>query len=180
MCWSVVTSRQRCHNELKTNTALLRSFQTISFSISLLKDCGGFQLLRSRGSTRSKELETIPCPDDGYSPDYLLSVTPCLTLSLSQDHQGLKHHLQCQVHAEFDHRLLQVKKKWADLKLSTKKRLAALKRSTTQTGGGQPDPRFVLTPTEERVSALIGPESIVGISVGGDTDEHVSIHEEGM
>ncbi|KAI2646901.1 Myb-related transcription factor, partner of profilin [Labeo rohita] len=73
---------------------------------------------------------------------------------------------------------VEVKKKWADLKLSTKKRLAALKRSTTQTGGGQPDPRFVLTPTEERVSALIGPESIVGISVGGDTDEHVSIHEE--
>ncbi|KAL0151680.1 hypothetical protein M9458_053081 [Cirrhinus mrigala] len=75
---------------------------------------------------------------------------------------------------------MQVKKKWADLKLSTKKRLAALKRSTTQTGGGQPDPRFVLTPTEERVSALIGPESIVGISVGGDTDEHVSIHEEAV
>ncbi|RXN03344.1 endonuclease domain-containing 1 -like protein [Labeo rohita] len=73
-----------------------------------------------------------------------------------------------------------VKKKWTDLKLSTKKRLAALKRSTTQTGGGQPDPRFVLTPTEERVSALIGPESIVGISVGGDTDEHVSIHEEAV
>lgn len=39
----------------------------------MLKDCGGFQLLRSRGSTRSKKLETIPCPDDGYSPEYLLS-----------------------------------------------------------------------------------------------------------
>ncbi|RXN38651.1 nuclear apoptosis-inducing factor 1-like protein [Labeo rohita] len=81
--------------------------------------------------------------------------------------------------SRFYKKVRQVKKKWADLKLSTKKRLAALKRSTTQTGGGQPDPRFVLTPTEERVSALIGPESIVGISVGGDTDEHVFIHEEG-
>ncbi|XP_057213283.1 uncharacterized protein LOC130568441 isoform X2 [Triplophysa rosa] len=39
----------------------------------MLKDCGGFQLLRSRGSTRSKKLDTIPCPDDGYSPEYLLS-----------------------------------------------------------------------------------------------------------
>ncbi|RXN16694.1 hypothetical protein ROHU_008251 [Labeo rohita] len=39
----------------------------------MLKDCGGFQLLRSRGSTRSKKLETIPCPDDGYSPEYLLT-----------------------------------------------------------------------------------------------------------
>lgn len=57
----------------KTNTALLRSFQTISFGISLLKDCGGFQLLRSRGSTRYKKIETIPCPDEGYAPEYLLS-----------------------------------------------------------------------------------------------------------
>lgn len=57
----------------KTNTALLRSFQTISFCISLLKDCGGFQLLRSRGSTRYKKIETIPCPDEGYAPEYLLS-----------------------------------------------------------------------------------------------------------
>uniref|UniRef100_A0A8C1P360 HECT domain-containing protein n=1 Tax=Cyprinus carpio TaxID=7962 RepID=A0A8C1P360_CYPCA len=39
----------------------------------ILKECGGFQLLRSRGSTRSKILETIPCPDDGYCPEYLLS-----------------------------------------------------------------------------------------------------------
>ncbi|XP_065109922.1 uncharacterized protein [Paramisgurnus dabryanus] len=38
-----------------------------------LKECGGFQLLRSKGTTRSKTLETIPCPDGGYSPEYLLS-----------------------------------------------------------------------------------------------------------
>ncbi len=36
----------------------------------------------------------------------------------------------------------------SDLKLATKKRIAALKRTTTQTGGGQTDP-IVLTPTEE-------------------------------
>lgn len=34
----------------------------------------------------------------------------------------------------------QVKKKWSDLKLATKKRVAALRRSTTLTGGGCTDP----------------------------------------
>ncbi len=72
-----------------------------------------------------------------------------------------------------------MKKKWSDLKLATKKRIAALKRTTTQTGGGQTDP-IVLTPTEECVAALIGSASITGISGRDDTDEHVSIQEKGL
>lgn len=73
-----------------------------------------------------------------------------------------------------------MKKKWSDLKLATKKRIAALKRTTTQTGGGQTDP-IVLTPTEEHVvCVLIGSASITGISGRGDTDEHVSIQEKGL
>ncbi len=57
------------------------------------------------------------------------------------------------------------------MKIATKKRVAAFKRSCTQTGGGQPDPRLTLTPAEERVAALIGPVSVSGISGGGDTEE---------
>jgi len=72
-----------------------------------------------------------------------------------------------------------VKRKWSYLKFATKKHIAALKRTTTQTGGGQTDP-IVLTPTEERVAALIGSASIMGISGRGDTDEHVSIQEKGL
>ncbi|XP_076129024.1 uncharacterized protein LOC143110083 [Alosa pseudoharengus] len=36
-----------------------------------LRDCGGYQLLRTRGSTRTKWLVPIPCPMDGYTPRYL-------------------------------------------------------------------------------------------------------------
>ncbi|KAL6459656.1 hypothetical protein MHYP_G00314150 [Metynnis hypsauchen] len=39
--------------------------------IPKLKDRGGFQLLRAYGSTRSKILEIIPCPAEGYTPKYL-------------------------------------------------------------------------------------------------------------
>ena len=38
-----------------------------------LKDEGGFQLLKPYGSTRSKILEIIPCPAEGYTPKYLES-----------------------------------------------------------------------------------------------------------
>lgn len=60
-----------------------------------------------------------------------------------------------------------------------KKRVAAIKCNTTQTGGGQPDPSLVLTATEERVAALIGSASIPGINYGGDTDAQVSEQEKG-
>ncbi len=38
--------------------------------------------------------------------------------------------------------------------MATKKYVAALKRSTMQTGGGQPDPSLALMPIEECVAAL--------------------------
>ncbi|KAL1252243.1 hypothetical protein QQF64_020039 [Cirrhinus molitorella] len=40
-----------------------------------LKDAGGYELLKARGATRSKSLEIIPCPDEGYSAEYLSSST---------------------------------------------------------------------------------------------------------
>ncbi|XP_057680075.1 uncharacterized protein LOC130908549 [Corythoichthys intestinalis] len=36
-----------------------------------LKDAGGFELLRLRGSTRSRQLLPLPCPNRGYTVDYL-------------------------------------------------------------------------------------------------------------
>ncbi|KAJ8348571.1 hypothetical protein SKAU_G00271600 [Synaphobranchus kaupii] len=38
-----------------------------------LEEGGGFELLRSRGMTRSKDLEVIPCPDGGYTPLYRIT-----------------------------------------------------------------------------------------------------------
>ncbi|XP_042578945.1 uncharacterized protein LOC122137245 [Cyprinus carpio] len=38
-----------------------------------LRDGGGYELLHIVGSTRSKVLEVLPCPKNGYSPMYLLS-----------------------------------------------------------------------------------------------------------
>lgn len=38
-----------------------------------LSEAGGFQLLKTRGCTRTKILEPIPCPDEGYTPEYLCS-----------------------------------------------------------------------------------------------------------
>lgn len=45
--------------------------ECLQLNFAQLKDCGGFQLLRTRGSTRSKVLEIIPCPQDGYTPEGL-------------------------------------------------------------------------------------------------------------
>ncbi|XP_048854380.1 uncharacterized protein LOC125722238 [Brienomyrus brachyistius] len=36
-----------------------------------LHDCGGYQLLRIRGSSRSRMLAVIDCPSNGYTPHYL-------------------------------------------------------------------------------------------------------------
>ncbi|CAL8395495.1 unnamed protein product [Boreogadus saida] len=68
------------------------------------------------------------------------------------------------------HPTLQVKKKWSDMKLGTKKRVAAVKRAKQLTGGGRVDPSLELTAFEERVAGLIGSPSISGIRGGGDTD----------
>ncbi|XDV33494.1 hypothetical protein PO909_003891 [Leuciscus waleckii] len=70
----------------------------------------------------------------------------------------------------------EVKKKWSDIKIATKRRVSALKRSQSQTGGGPPDPSLQLTPNDERVAALIGTVSLEGITGGGDTDD---IHDDG-
>lgn len=40
-----------------------------------LKDAGGYELLKTRGATRSKSLEIIPCPNEGYSAEYLSNST---------------------------------------------------------------------------------------------------------
>ncbi|CAM4657939.1 unnamed protein product [Leuciscus chuanchicus] len=65
----------------------------------------------------------------------------------------------------------EVKKKWSDIKIATKRHVSALKRSQSQTGGGPPDPSLQLTPNEERVATLIGMASLEGITGGGDTDD---------
>lgn len=36
-----------------------------------LRDGGGFELLRITGSTRSRQLSVIPCPNEGYTVNYL-------------------------------------------------------------------------------------------------------------
>ena len=59
-----------------------------------------------------------------------------------------------------------VKKKWSDLKLATKKHVAALRHSTRLTGGGQIDPGLALIQREEQVAALIESASVSG---GRDT-----------
>ena len=69
-----------------------------------------------------------------------------------------------------------VKKKWSDMKLSTKKRVAAVKRAKQETGGGRVDPSLELTAFEERVAGLIGSPSISGLSGGGDTDALQTSH----
>ncbi|KAA0723921.1 hypothetical protein E1301_Tti015391 [Triplophysa tibetana] len=71
----------------------------------------------------------------------------------------------------------EVKKKWSDLKLATKKRVAVMKR-IMETGAGQPDSSLVLMPIEERIAAIIGLPSVSGISGGGDTDASVSEQDE--
>ena len=47
----------------------------------------------------------------------------------------------------------EIKKKWSDLKVEVKRRTAALRRSTGQTGGGPGEE--TLTPFEQRVVAII-------------------------
>lgn len=59
-----------------------------------------------------------------------------------------------------------MQKKWSDLKIATKKHVAALQRSTTQTGGAQPG-------TDADWGAcdwVYGVSYNIGISDGGDAD----------
>lgn len=44
---------------------------TLLMEFPKLKDGGGFELLRPYGATRTKTLQVIPCPSEGYTPHYL-------------------------------------------------------------------------------------------------------------
>ncbi|XP_050971720.1 nuclear apoptosis-inducing factor 1-like [Labeo rohita] len=64
--------------------------------------------------------------------------------------------------------LPEVKKKWADLKLQSKKRIAAHMAKVRLTGGGGPTCK--LSPEDERICAIIGEGAVKGIYEEGDTD----------
>ncbi|XP_039523838.1 uncharacterized protein LOC120476763 [Pimephales promelas] len=44
---------------------------TLLMEFPKLKDGGGFELLRPYGATRTKTLQVVPCPSEGYTPHYL-------------------------------------------------------------------------------------------------------------
>lgn len=64
----------------------------------------------------------------------------------------------------------EIKKKWSDLKVGAKKRLACHRQSVSATGGGQGAPK--LSPLETRMASIIGETSVCGIvsEREGDTD----------
>ncbi|KAL2079803.1 hypothetical protein ACEWY4_025547 [Coilia grayii] len=62
----------------------------------------------------------------------------------------------------------EVRIKWRDFSSATKKKAAALRREREQTGGGSTS-LAPLTPEEERVLAVLGPEAVEGIPGGIDT-----------
>ncbi|XP_029959996.1 myb-related transcription factor, partner of profilin-like [Salarias fasciatus] len=64
----------------------------------------------------------------------------------------------------------EVKKKWSDLKLATKKHVSALRRSGMRAGRGQPDASLILTAAEQKIASIIRSELDGGICAGGDTD----------
>lgn len=71
-----------------------------------------------------------------------------------------------------------MKKKWSDLKLATKRRVAALKHSGTQTGGAPADPSLPLSPTEEKIASIIASGSVGALSGGGGDAEEVAAKTE--
>lgn len=73
---------------------------------------------------------------------------------------------------------VQVKKKWSDLKLATKRRVAALKHSSTQTGGAPAEPSLPLSPTEEKIASIIASGSVGAIGAGGGDAEEVAAKAE--
>ncbi len=64
----------------------------------------------------------------------------------------------------------EIKKKWFDMKLDSKKRLSNLKRSMTATGGGQQDTK--VRRIDERIRGIIGNVALSGVTadVPLDTD----------
>ena len=74
--------------------------------------------------------------------------------------------------------LPEVKKKWADLKLHSKKRLARHMGMLRETGGG--GATSTLSPEDEKICAIIGEEAVQGVYVEGDTDLLSAGGSEGM
>lgn len=64
--------------------------------------------------------------------------------------------------------LPEVKKKWADLKLHSKKRIAAHMAKVRLTGGGGATSK--LSPQDERICSIIGEGAVKGVYEEGDTD----------
>ncbi|XP_034564486.1 nuclear apoptosis-inducing factor 1-like [Notolabrus celidotus] len=64
----------------------------------------------------------------------------------------------------------ELKKKWSDLKVEAKRRIATHRQSVTATGGGTGTPE--LTPLEDRMASILGVASVCGIvsEREGDTD----------
>lgn len=62
-----------------------------------------------------------------------------------------------------------MKKKWFDLKASTKKHFAAIKESREQKTQPQPEPLMTLTDLEERVLAITSPDQVP--HGGGDMEQ---------
>lgn len=71
--------------------------------------------------------------------------------------------------------MLEIKKKWSDVKLEIKKRVVAHRKSVAATGGGS----LALTPHEERAAAIIGEELIAGVlpTCEGDSTIHPGKYE---
>ncbi|KAJ8256710.1 hypothetical protein COCON_G00188620 [Conger conger] len=63
-----------------------------------------------------------------------------------------------------------IKKKWSDIKLDAKKRIAMHRQSVCATGGGEGTPE--LTPLDERLAGIIGEPLLSGVvtEAEGDTD----------
>ena len=64
----------------------------------------------------------------------------------------------------------EIKKKWSDIKVDAKKRLASHRQSVCATGGGTGAPE--LTPMDERLAGIIGESLLSGVvtEADGDTD----------
>ncbi|KAI3353871.1 hypothetical protein L3Q82_005079 [Scortum barcoo] len=65
-----------------------------------------------------------------------------------------------------------VKKKWSDIKVDAKKRLASRRQSVCATRRGRGTPK--LTPLDEKLAGIIGESLLSGVvtEVEGDTDAH--------
>lgn len=64
----------------------------------------------------------------------------------------------------------EIKKKWSDIKVDAKKRIALHRQSVCATGGGKGTPE--LTPTDEKLAGIIGESLLSGVvtEAEGDTD----------